>query len=318
VVPWSACFENFLAAETLEDWFSSALGRKGLAGKTQRFKTFPKYLLVQLKRYFVDETWTPRKLEATVDMPDELDLTPFRSDGRQPGEVALPEDGEGAPASAAPAPAPLQPDPAAVATIESMGFSANAAARALLAVQNASAEHAMQWIFDHMDDADLNDPLPAPSTAAAPAPASTATSAEPDPEVVANLAAMLGFADKHVKAALKATNNDSERAADWLFSHADDLDSAVAAVEGASSGASGGGAGAAVTEDRADVGKYQLVGFISHIGRNTGSGHYVAHIRKGGRWVIYDDQKVALSEHPPRGLGYLYLYARVDPDSMVM
>ena len=57
-------------------------------------------------------------------------------------------------------------------------------------------------------------------------------------------------------------------------------------------------------------GTYELVGFVSHIGKNTGSGHYVAHIKKDGRWVIFDDQKVALSAEPPLDLGYLYLYRR--------
>ena len=59
-------------------------------------------------------------------------------------------------------------------------------------------------------------------------------------------------------------------------------------------------------------GKYELIGFISHIGRNTASGHYLAHIKKGGRWVIFDDQKVAASEKPPCELGYVYLYGRID------
>lgn len=30
------------------------------------------------------------------------------------------------------------------------------------------------------------------------------------------------------------------------------------------------------------------------------------------RWVIFNDRKVALSEKPPKELGYLYLYKRVD------
>ena len=30
-----------------------------------------------------------------------------------------------------------------------------------------------------------------------------------------------------------------------------------------------------------------------------------------GRWVIFNDEKVAVSERPPRDLGYLYLYRRV-------
>lgn len=107
-----------------------------------------------------------------------------------------------------------------------------------------------------------------------------------------------------------------ERAADWLFSHSDDLSSAVASVLGeaaaASAAAASTGEGSAAPELSDGEGKYELVGFISHIGKNLGSGHYVAHIKKGGRWAIFDDQKVATSEKPPRDLGYLYIYARQD------
>ena len=58
-------------------------------------------------------------------------------------------------------------------------------------------------------------------------------------------------------------------------------------------------------------GKYKLVGFVSHMGSNTACGHYVAHVKKEGRWVIYNDDKVALSEHPPRDLGYMYMFKRL-------
>ncbi|CAF4707752.1 unnamed protein product, partial [Rotaria magnacalcarata] len=50
--------------------------------------------------------------------------------------------------------------------------------------------------------------------------------------------------------------------------------------------------------------------FISHIGNNTSCGHYVAHIHKDGRWAIFNDETVAMSEHPPKDLAYLYLYKR--------
>jgi ubiquitin carboxyl-terminal hydrolase 5/13 len=59
-------------------------------------------------------------------------------------------------------------------------------------------------------------------------------------------------------------------------------------------------------------GKYSLVGIISHMGSNTACGHYVAHIRKAGRWAIFNDEKVAASASPPRDLGYLYLFKRAD------
>ena len=56
--------------------------------------------------------------------------------------------------------------------------------------------------------------------------------------------------------------------------------------------------------------EYKLVAFISHMGTSTCVGHYVCHILKEGRWVIYNDEKVALSENQPKKLGYLYLYQR--------
>ena len=60
------------------------------------------------------------------------------------------------------------------------------------------------------------------------------------------------------------------------------------------------------------AGKYTLVGFISHMGSNLGCGHYVCHLKKDGQWVIYNDEKVAISVKPPRDLGYLYIFRRDD------
>jgi ubiquitin carboxyl-terminal hydrolase 5/13 len=31
-----------------------------------------------------------------------------------------------------------------------------------------------------------------------------------------------------------------------------------------------------------------------------------------GRWVIFNDEKVAASENPPLSMGYMYVYTRVD------
>lgn len=47
------------------------------------------------------------------------------------------------------------------------------------------------------------------------------------------------------------------------------------------------------------------------MGTSTMVGHYVCHLLKEGRWVIFNDEKVCLSEHPPKDLAYLYLYKRL-------
>lgn len=47
------------------------------------------------------------------------------------------------------------------------------------------------------------------------------------------------------------------------------------------------------------------------MGTSTQCGHYVAHIFKEGRWVIFNDCKVAVSSEPPKDMGYLYFFERV-------
>ena len=53
------------------------------------------------------------------------------------------------------------------------------------------------------------------------------------------------------------------------------------------------------------------MGVVSHIGTSTQCGHYVAHIFKDGRWVIFNDDKVGVSVNPPKDMGYLYFFERL-------
>ncbi|KAG1658938.1 hypothetical protein FOA52_007130 [Chlamydomonas sp. UWO 241] len=315
-VPFAAVLERLSAPETLEGYHSAVLGKRGHATKSTRFAAFPPYLVLALRRYYVGEGWVPKKLDVLVDMPDRLDLEGLRGRGPQDGEMLQPEEPGGAAASgggaAAPAPAAAVPDESLVSQLTGMGFGEMGCRRAAVATQNASVEAAMEWVLMHMEDPDFNDPLPQPAAASGGGAAPAGDDA--DLEKLSMLSGM-GFADGHSKAALKACGGNIERAADWLFSHMDDLDAAAASVEAPAvggGGASGGGTGTAGASRMIDgPGSYELVGFISHMGSNTACGHYVCHIRKGGKWVIYNDEKVAESEAPPLDIGYMYMYKRV-------
>lgn len=126
----------------------------------------------------------------------------------------------------------------------------------------------------------------------------------PDPEGLESLKGM-GLAEMKCIKALRETDNNVERAVDWIFSHPDD-DGAEASASTTSDSSKG-------TRCLTDgVPKYALSAFISHMGQSTMVGHYVCHILKEGKWIIFNDDKVAQSEKPPKGLGYLYLYTRKD------
>ena len=328
VVPFDACLATFAADETVTDWFSTATGAKGKATRRSRFATFPEVLPVQVRRYYVASDWTPKKLNVLVPMPEKIDLEHLRGAGIQPGETPLPEADDGAAGggafvesggqtvSAAPPPAaaPLEPDPAIVTQLVSMGFSENGSRRAAGATRNAGAEPAMEWVFAHMEDPDFNDPyVPKAEAVQSAVPGSDPAASA---EAVAMLGAM-GFSDAHAAVALRRSDGDVERAADWLFSRADDLDAAVAEAEadlaGDATGASSAGGGATGDASSPCIdgpATYELFGVVSHMGGNTACGHYVAHVKSDGEWYLFNDDKVARSREPPLDLGYLYFYRR--------
>jgi ubiquitin carboxyl-terminal hydrolase 5/13 len=95
-----------------------------------------------------------------------------------------------------------------------------------------------------------------------------------------------------------------DRAGEWLFSHMDDPES---------------------DEEMTDVnqqspykdkrpGIYNLNGFITHLGTSTHAGHYVCHIKKEGRWIYFNDAKVAETNDPPIGKGYIYFFRKPDQE----
>ena len=115
-----------------------------------------------MRRYTLDDkTWQPKKIDALVKAPETIDLEFLRSSGPQPGEELQPE--------AAPPPSAAAPvaDEGIVAQLVSMGFSENGSRRAALATNNASADVAMNWVLEHMGDANFNDPIEPPAPAAA-------------------------------------------------------------------------------------------------------------------------------------------------------
>ena len=350
-VPFSACVQSWAAPAHITDWQSPVTGIRGTAAATSRFASFPSVLVIQLGRYTTAPDWTTVKIDASVPMPLSLTLDAeggvastaadvssagdvtaassipsfsidLRAKGRQAGEAEFPSaaaPAAGSSAAPAAAAAPPQPDPVLVAELESMGFSSGAASRSALATAGAGLEAAMEYLLAHMEDEGFNDPYVPQAAAAAAAPATAAASSAAssvDPAAVSMLCDM-GFDPERASYALSTTSGNLERAADWLFAHADEpLPSASAASSGGSGAAmeveapsSAAGAAAAAVTGR---GVYELTGVISHMGRSTGSGHYVAHLRKGGNgtWYLFNDAKVAVSQDPPLDVGYLYVYTR--------
>ncbi|CAH2095956.1 unnamed protein product [Euphydryas editha] len=287
-IPFQACLESFMKEETVEQFFSSAVNKKVTAKKITRLATFPDYLLIQLKKFTIKEDWTPAKLDVAVDMPWEVDLSALRGRGPQAGEALLPD----APPDA---PAPVY-DEALLAKLLDMGFPVEACKKSLYYTNNSGMEAASNWLMEHMTDWDFDSKFEPPGSQNTGASANIVV----DEASVEQITSM-GFTSTQAARALRSTDGDVARALDWIFSHADELDNEApsAPVQDRTLGC------------RDGPEKYKLVAFISHMGTSTMVGHYVCHILHEGRWVIFNDNKVALSENPPKDLGYLYLYERL-------
>ncbi|KAM7387880.1 hypothetical protein PAMP_024091 [Pampus punctatissimus] len=327
-IPFTACLQAFTEPENVPDFWSSALQAKSAGVKTSRFASFPEYLVVQIKKFTFGVDWVPKKLDLVIDVPDFLDLSRLRATGLQAGEeelpdlmppIVLPED------TRAP-----EIDEAAVMQLAEMGFPLEACRKAVYYTGNMGPEMAFNWIIAHMEEPDFAEPLTlpsmvdlGPSTSDGPVGAAPLDNSPPE-ESIAILTSM-GFPRTHSIRALKATNNNLERALDWIFTHPEEEEtdalSDMADTEPNDNAFSNNNShsDSTLSPDRDTSGprvkdgpgRYELFAFISHMGASTMSGHYVCHIKKEGRWVIYNDHKVCLSERPPKDLGYIYFYHRL-------
>lgn len=306
------CFDAFIAPEVIEDFYSTAIQGKTSAIKTSKLKSFPDFLFIQIKKFALGDDWQPKKLDVSLQVDDIIDLTRLRSSGLQPGEELLPDrqidPGSGSPSRSSSIFSFDQSSLGQINSIVEMGFTIDAAKRAVYSTSGGGLDAALSWLFEHKDDVDLNEPFTLDQGEAC----SSSSSFVPDTDALAMLKSM-GIPDTSAIRGLKETDNNVERAIEWIFSHQEKLtvsfmvDDGQITLEETIDNPSN-TAAAPVCRDGKE--QYRLIAFISHMGSSTLCGHYVAHILKDDKWVIFNDSKVAVSENPPKQLAYLYLYAR--------
>ncbi|GAA5968215.1 hypothetical protein JCM11641_003774 [Rhodosporidiobolus odoratus] len=311
-VELTSCLDSFTSPTEI-DYSCSKCEKKVSAIKTTRFASFPDVLLVNAARFQIDN-WVPRKVDVPLLVDaKELDLSPYLGKGLEDSETELPQDKHDAPAAAE-----YQFDAESMNQLTGMGFPEIRAQRALLATGHNGADVAMNWLFEHMEDSDIDAPLPPP--VAAGTAASAGVAAGPSEEQI-QMVSEMGFSAAQAKKALLETGCSMERAVEWLFSHPDDDGTITSA---ASSGAAA--ASSSIPGSSTLPAKYRLKAFISHKGPSVHSGHYVAHVWTGqadqsgggkGGWVLFNDEKVVRADEGEQAaerlmpLAYVYVFERV-------
>ncbi|KAK9323180.1 hypothetical protein V1517DRAFT_321289 [Lipomyces orientalis] len=291
------CMDLFTRSETLE-YTCQACGSKDGAVTRTAFKTLPEVLVVNARRFEL-VNWVPTKLDVPVVVPDEpFSLDDYFSAGLQPGEELLPETPTTADTS-------FVPNGEVLSMLEGMGFPAPRCEKALYNTGNMDPDAAMNWLFQHMDDPDIDEPLTL---------VRGSSNLEISESSIAVLADM-GFTVPQAKKALKETGGDMERAVEWLFSHPDDDGSEVPdAAQGNKEVTAG---------DTSMPAIFKLHSLICHKGGSIHAGHYVAFIKKivneqnsskvnESEWVLFNDEKVVRGGEADemKKFAYVYLFER--------
>lgn len=204
------CLDIFTSSELVE-LTCPACGSKDGFTKRSMFKTFPNTLAVNARRFEL-VNWVPTKLDVPVVVGDEpFDLDAYMSAGQHDDEEILPEDA----GDVSRAGAGFLPNEPALAQLEAMGFPRVRCEKALHATGNSDAETAMAWLFEHMEDLDIDTPVDLGGAGG------QNVAGGVNSESIEALGAM-GISAPQARKALKETDGDVNRALDWVFSHPDD------------------------------------------------------------------------------------------------
>ncbi|KAG5293569.1 ubiquitin carboxyl-terminal hydrolase [Histoplasma capsulatum G186AR] len=290
------CLDIFTADERVE-LSCTACGSKAGFLKRSRFKTFPRNLVINARRFSL-VNWVPTKLNIPVEVDDKpFDMSAYISAGLQDGEELLPED------SPASQPAAFIPNHNALDQLLAMGFPEVRSKKALHATGNANVEAAMNWLITHMEDPDIDEPVEL--TAGNPP-----SNDQPmdDPDSIAQLNEM-GIDVAKARMALRETGGDVMRAVEWVFSHPDD----TGALED-SSGDMPSGNTREPPGFKELPAEFQLQSIICHKGASVHAGHYVAFVRKllpgseTPQWVLFNDEKVVEASDVEEMKQFAYVY----------
>ncbi|XP_015787617.1 ubiquitin carboxyl-terminal hydrolase 5 [Tetranychus urticae] len=328
IVPLEACYDSLIEPEIIEDFYSTAVNSKTTASKITKLRTFPDYLMLHIKKFELDTNWVPKKLDVSLQIPDEIDISHLRGRGLQEGEELLEDTVAGAAAGGSdqhlhpqqlPQQAPVAEqiivlDSNHIDSLRECGFSLDAAKRALVRTHNTGVEAALNWLLENSNNPEVNQPFYEDVDIRNTAPKPAIDQFVPDSSALDSLINM-GITRERATRALKETNNSVEMAIDWIFSH-DESDEGLMQVDAVTvpnvtSYQQSSKPPGSPRPLRDGNEKYKLIAIISHMGTSPMCGHYVSHILKDGHWVIFNDNKVAISQNLPKDLGYLYLYERI-------
>ena len=265
--------------------------------KQLSMSTAPDLLVLNVMRMQIDKTnWSVKKTSDPIQYDSNIVLNSYITK-HEPNETIL-EDPNGKETNLN---TKFTPRDDVLPQLMEMGFSKNACVKALYYTGNLpDGEVAVQWLFEHIEDPDINEPLVIKSDK---------NDNEEYKEKAKEMTEM-GFEYSICLKALKVNKGDINSSIEWVFNHPDGVDDeSIDEIdprrkqENQRYG----------HEEISNI-KYNLLDVICHKGNSVQSGHYVEFHRDSIEqpWILYNDEKMVQvdTNDEIQKNGYIYIYRR--------
>ncbi|KAJ3449767.1 ubiquitin carboxyl-terminal hydrolase [Anaeramoeba flamelloides] len=300
--------------------------------KNYLLETFPEILTIHI-RSFIHWNWVPTKVLMKLKAGfDPIDLSFLQNSGIEKNEKTQEiEKNTTTQEKKVEKKKRIEPNQEIVNAIVNFGFPQNQAIKAALSTNNASTEIALNWLLEHQQDSDINDPFKfededekeKDKNEEKKKGGEEEDGMEKYAEIAPNLT-MMGFSLEHCKFALYKSDGDMERAANFLFNYSQDIDSMIInerekikkekekekEKEKYDRVQEGDENVAIDPNEKVLDGNYQLSSYICHLGSNASSGHYVSYIKNDDKWVLCNDSKIVIEPENVTDGAYILFYKR--------
>lgn len=280
-------FKDYCQDEMIEGYKCEFCKETTTAIKTCGFSTFPEILAVAVNRIILNN-WVPEKKDTAIQLPEKLDITNFSVDVGPEYEFVNDSDKK------------FIPDESIVNNLVQMGFPETRCIKALYNTGNKSLDDAMNWIFAHMEDPDIDESLKEEELIDNKQQEQSTSINEEQLSMIESM----GFTRKQSIKAL-TLNPDANAAVEWLFSNPDDDGTIIKSTVQKST---------KPAEPTSKSGLYNLKAVICHKGSTPHTGHYVVFIKHDEKWILFNDEKVVecMDISDIDKTGYVYIFESQD------
>lgn len=290
--------------------------------------SLPEVLVIQVQRAKL-KNWVPIKLNTKIKLPNEsINLSKYRiskselqADKESPDLIQDDDDDDKRDEG-------FKPNQDVMNNLLQMGFPEIRATKALYHTGNSQdSEIAMNWLFQHMEDPDIDDPFVPELRSSSSEQNKNDVNFVANEQDILNLTSM-GFDYNLSRKALFVTGNP-EAAVEWLFNNPED-DGIISVATSNEKPPSMKEQVDFILEKQSEKehladDEYALKAVVCHKGKTIHTGHYVVYIKQtiptscdeSEQWVLYNDEKVVLvgnndekSRQEMENSGYLYLFVK--------